>query len=407
MRLLVGALICLAVGSLVGWAHVVWLDPPGPDFQAEVLATTSLVADGQATTAAAESGQSDPSRPAQGRTDVGHFVSVNGTVFDFGVMARDTKGMHQFMVKNEGEGPLELRVENTTCKCTLAEVGAASLAPGATTEVVLEWEAKGADEEFRHGATLRTNDPLQPTVMLTVRGRIMHVVQAIPAAVQVDKITVHDEQEHRVRVLAYRPEKLQFHDAEFVEETIRNRFAYSLHDVPSEEIAKYPDAQNGIDVVIKILPGLPMGPFRQTLRFVTSYEEFNTLEIPISGVCASDISIIGRKYSPDRQLLHWGVIDGAKGDRCELIALVRGGYRAGFEIALAASDPPNLFRVEVGEGTPHGSVTKVPITIHIDPGHDPVSRLAGKTNDDYGRLDFRTNHPDAPTLTIFVQFGIK
>ena len=107
-------------------------------------------------------------------------------------MARNTKGSHSFVLRNTGTGPLTLNIESTTCKCTLADVDEGILAPGETTQALLEWEAKGMDENFRHGATLSTNDPTKLAYLLSIEGRITYVVRAVPDHLRVGDISVTD-----------------------------------------------------------------------------------------------------------------------------------------------------------------------------------------------------------------------
>jgi hypothetical protein len=59
---------------------------------------------------------------------------IGGNVHDFGVMQRNAKSSHRFVVKNVGTGPMELEVVGSTCKCTVGTLQEQSLAPGKTTE---------------------------------------------------------------------------------------------------------------------------------------------------------------------------------------------------------------------------------------------------------------------------------
>jgi len=79
-------------------------------------------------------------------------VVAGGQVHDFGVMEADAVGSHVFVLRNEGNAPLEVRQGDATCKCTVGLIGTKSdkekgeqyveIPPGESTQVTLEWKTK-------------------------------------------------------------------------------------------------------------------------------------------------------------------------------------------------------------------------------------------------------------------------
>ncbi|HTN75968.1 MAG TPA: DUF1573 domain-containing protein, partial [Pirellulaceae bacterium] len=72
---------------------------------------------------------SEPLDPAAG---VPKVVVVNGDRFEFGTSERNVKESHNFELRNDGSAPLNVKVEHTTCKCTVADLQKTKLQPGET-----------------------------------------------------------------------------------------------------------------------------------------------------------------------------------------------------------------------------------------------------------------------------------
>lgn len=402
MKIVRNAIAGLLVGGLLGLVQAFWLESGGMDLRSNVTDSPSTPIVSTPATGVAE----PPNLPRF--PDKPHLL-VDNSVHNFGVMPAEATGSHGFILTNDGGAPLTLEVERTTCKCTGAKVGQSSLAPGESTKVLLEWRTQGFDEEFRHGATLKTSDPTQPTVLLTIEGRITNVIRAVPGSLRVDRISVHDTQQFDLRVYSYRDEPLSLEKLDWTNVELAPQFQFEFRPLEKDELVQERDAHYGYHLLVRILPGLPMGSFTQTLRLTTNYQDMETLDIFITGTCISDITLMGAGFHTETQVLDWGVVDGATGGVREVLAIVRGPNRETIKFEQTASEPPGVFRVEVGEAQPfnQGIVTKVPLKIHIDPGHDPISRLSGKSNAELGRIDLKTNHPDTPTVSIYIRFGIR
>jgi Protein of unknown function (DUF1573) len=92
--------------------------------------------------------------------------------FDFGLLDPETTASHDFYVENQGKAPLVLELVNTTCKCTVGKVGDREILPGGAGKVTLTWNTGLKAERYEQTARIKTNDPLNPTLDLTVSGEI-------------------------------------------------------------------------------------------------------------------------------------------------------------------------------------------------------------------------------------------
>ena len=111
----------------------------------------------------AELMNSDVSRPQ---------AEVVETTFDFGLLDPHSSATHEFQIKNVGDDPLALQVMGTSCKCTTGQLKKDVLQPGESTQVALTWNTGKQDDDYQQSAIVRTNDPLNKEITLTVRGKV-------------------------------------------------------------------------------------------------------------------------------------------------------------------------------------------------------------------------------------------
>ncbi len=109
----------------------------------------------------------------------GPRVHVEGDVHDFGRLDPLTSHEHSFVIRNVGDGPLELTEGPTTCKCTMARLNNRTLAPGEMTTVAVRFNT-GRDLEYNHSATIYTNDPRQKVVQLKIKGEVEALLRCEP-----------------------------------------------------------------------------------------------------------------------------------------------------------------------------------------------------------------------------------
>jgi len=103
-----------------------------------------------------------------------------------------TTASHTFVIRNEGQDPLALEVQSTSCKCTTGNLSKGLLQPGESTDVTLEWNTGYESEHYAQTALLKTNDPLHQTIELTVKGTV-RVELTAPQSVAFQKADVAEQ----------------------------------------------------------------------------------------------------------------------------------------------------------------------------------------------------------------------
>ncbi len=105
-------------------------------------------------------------------------LMVEQPVYEAGDIEAGTQVSHEFLIRNEGDAPLEITEVKPGCGCSAAMFDRV-VAPGETGRITIsvkvyrEW----AGQELRKTAWVLTNDPLAPQLRLVVSG----LVQEPPA----------------------------------------------------------------------------------------------------------------------------------------------------------------------------------------------------------------------------------
>lgn len=325
--------------------------------------------------------------------------------YDFGTVEDGVTLQHAFPISNAGTGVLELRTGETTCKCTISGLDSEQVEPGESTQVTLEWTVDGMNDRFAQTAVVLTNDPHHRILRFRVQG-------------------------NRKRTLLLQPQSLSF--AKAADETIRleshlagdleEPFEVEQIELLNTATAEYFDVEavrmtpeqltgglsrQGFTIVVRVKPGLPLGPVQQTIRLVTDRAELKPLELSLNGMIESGISVAGRDWDPRAKILRLGVLRDGQGASARLVISVRGAMRDEIELRVGRVDPAHI-DVRVGQWTEigKGRVRQVPVTIEIPPGSPAVSRWGGQQGS-LGEIVLETDLEAIPEVRIPVQFAVE
>lgn len=341
--------------------------------------------------------------------DYPRVVVVGEESFYFGVMQRDETKHHKFVFRNDGNAPLRMKTKSTTCKCTISRLQRDAIPPGETGEVTLEWTPDNFSPEFHQSAQIETNDPRRKIVVLSIKGRVAQAMWPVPRDVVFSRISVGRARTARVSLFGFRDKTLQVVDHQFTNPDTAEFFDAHFEPMSAETLAEQADATSGVSIDITVKPGLPLGPFQQTIRLSTNLEDFPMLKIPIQGTVKGDISVIGSsKFERDRNMLSLGPIASDMGAEETLFILVKGSHRETVSLSVGRVDPDDVIQVAIGdaESLSDGAVIKFPVTVSIPPGSRPTNRLGSKQSL-LGEIVIETTHSQARQITLYVRFAIQ
>ncbi len=325
---------------------------------------------------------------------------------DFGAIERDIEVRHVFHIKNTGQGTLTLREAGTSCsRCTVAEVDRTEVGPGESANVTVAY-MPGDQSDFRQKALIVTNDLNEPRIELGITGRVTTRYEVVPPSLVLSKISATETRRAEVRIFAFFSDSLEVVSHEFAEAETASFFEAKILPISPEQLAER-KAKSGCSVELTVKPGLPLGPFRQTIRLqirLSGTEETPTIRVPIAGIIDSDISLVGSGWNADAGRLAIGDVKISEGTTRRLLLLVRGAGR--HEVTIKpVSREPDWVKVTVGEPSElsSGAVTQIPLTIEIPPDAPPANHL-GTEQGKYGEVILETTHADIKQIRMYLQF---
>jgi hypothetical protein len=317
-------------------------------------------------------------------------VDIDGPLtLDFGTMATQKVGNHKWVVKNVGQGDLELWKAGSTCMCTIAKLSKdgdkMTVKPGESTEIELEWHTNDAVGDYAKGATIGTNDPERPEFQLNVHG-IVHPPIVIMPPPQENVImvgNVSSDSPGLATMALYSPDrpamkltKLTTSRPELIVPKSIPMTADQIQNLNSSATAP---AKGGYRLDVEFLPGMPLGNFREELIIETDHPEQPRLQFTLVGSVSGPISVMPN-------ILRLVVVNNKQESTGQVTMLVREGRPTAFkvtskpdklEVAITPNETPTLkgrYRVSVTvpAGTPPGLIEG---EIVLETDHPKVKEL--------------------------------
>ncbi len=250
------------------------------------IAVPLLMPDGSTTRPGVPAPTATPDGPAP-------EVAVDGDLLHkFGFMAQGTEGKHGWVFRNAGPGVLELRNLATDCSCTVAQIGSSSkpegskqtilpIKPGQSEPVELTWQTKTFDGAYRKSATIGTNDPHHPKIILTIQGEVFPAVTFIPAvtAIQFDNASNAEETVRSIGITSRdRP------GTKITELISSNPELIRVESRPlAPEILKAEKLEAAQELVFTLKPGPKLGAFAEEVLIGTDHPLKPRLTLKVLG----------------------------------------------------------------------------------------------------------------------------
>jgi Protein of unknown function (DUF1573)/Flagellar-associated PapD-like len=202
---------------------------------------------------------------------------IEKPLFDFGTALEGTMVRHTWKITNTGRGRLIIRGVKTSCGCTAAAPAKTNLAPGESTEI-----SAGFDTRFQKGHQIRTitaytNDPDTSAAIMTIQGTVKQQVAATPAEVHFSDVKKGTEVTKEVTI-----------------SDLTGEGGFKVGDItnsnPAIKVAKEkrPDGKPGALLKVTLTRDMPVGPFDDTLKVVTTRVP---VQIDVFGKVTGDLSV--------------------------------------------------------------------------------------------------------------------
>ncbi|NQU21192.1 MAG: DUF1573 domain-containing protein [Candidatus Nealsonbacteria bacterium] len=347
--------------------------------------------------------QIDPSDPIRPK------LAISSARYEFGRMFIGEDGKHDFVLRNDGNAPLEIRKDKKTCRCTDVKIEKSTILPGRSATVTISWRSDqqvDGSREIAH-ATIRTTDPARQSIKLTVLGRIIPAARAVPAELVFDDLSGGESRTVRVRLYGYVKRPLKILGIDLADKRTTEHFETAIEPLPTAEIEKEPDALSGHLLRVTVKPGLPLGAFRQKILIRTNVATAPKIEVPVVGTVVGDIKIVavGRGWADDTGTLTLGPIESGEGVTRQMLLIVRGPHRR--EVAFGpVRCVPEFVDVQLGEERETETSVTMPVTIRI-PRDSPAANYLGGEQGEQSEIMIETGHPQVPPVRIRLRFAVE
>jgi hypothetical protein len=229
----------------------------------------------------------------------------------------------------------------------------------------------------------------------------------VPEEIVFTTVTAGEPATTSVDLFSYVPTPLKITSHECLEANTAGQFDVKVEPMKPDVLAKESGAKSGVQVVLTVKPGLPVGTFKQTIRLNTSLAGADQYSLPIRGTVVSDLAVVGRDWNDEQSVLTIGTVSTKEDVSRTLILIARGPFRDQVKFKVAEVWP-DLLKVELplpqvaaGQG-----LRQQPIVIRIPQGTPPANYLGTETSKS-GRVLLETNHPRAPKVLIRVRFAVE
>lgn len=330
---------------------------------------------------------------------------VNGARHDFGTMDRNAHGKHTWIVRNDGDAPLNLTTGQPSCGVCIKvfSVAKATLQPGEKTEVNIEWDVKTSDAEFEQSGPLDTNDKNRPSVQLALHGHVLDTVRTDRGDVHFHDLSANESASSSVNIYAFRDTELKIEKHDFSNPSLAKHFDISFAPLSTDELAREPNAKGGQKMTVEVKPGLPQGDFSETIS-ITTDQNPEPLSVRVIGNIASDILLMGPNVTRAKLLVSLGAISQKVGKKHTVFVLVKGPHRDDTKVQIESVEPASEFSAKLGEPIRDSAkIVRYPITIEVPAGATLVTRMEGS----YATINVTTTHPEVKELNIKVRYVVK
>jgi copper(I)-binding protein len=107
-------------------------------------------------------------------------LTVPEASYNFGTIPQGKKVPHNFVIRNSGDAPLQIKEVTVSCGCTAAKPSSSLIAPGKSAEIQVLFDSTNFTGKVQKSVTLVTNAGKSPNYTLYLDGTIVEVLQVSP-----------------------------------------------------------------------------------------------------------------------------------------------------------------------------------------------------------------------------------
>lgn len=339
-------------------------------------------------------------------------------LYNFGVLQNGEVGKHEFVIKNVGMADLSVSVEETSCKCTAANLGKEIIKPGDSTVIDVTWKTADFIGDYVQKVLIQTNDPEMITVELEVQGKIVADARAIPSELTFSNITRGFTAQTQTQIACYKNPPLEITGYEFLNPDAKDRFDLQIEPLTEDEYHSEPDATGGYRLTLNAKNNLPQGPFSETLVLKTNSPLQPEIKIPVSGTVVGFLSLAGPGWNEESKTWILGIHDSGTVGKKILWVLDRSVKEEDKEKYKNDEIPPHI-DLEIESVTPNWLQVELDKPIYLSesgvvrtlihltiPADAPLCDYWGIVPGKMGTIILKTSSEDEKSILINIRFAV-
>ena len=216
-------------------------------------------------------------------------IVFDSVFYNFGSAPRGSTVNHEFTFRNEGDAPLHIKSITATCGCLVIGPGRRTIPPGEKGAISASMTLDPELREQRQSRTIvvRTNDPAQPIILLTLAGELKGMVGVSPRRVYIGKVKANSI--IRKSITLHRAKEYPFELVSVKTSSDRIR------------IHKESETDNRILITLTVGPGLPAGPLSEKVVFFikelyTKPAQIAQVVVPVEGEIIGEVMVHPKQF---------------------------------------------------------------------------------------------------------------
>jgi hypothetical protein len=207
-------------------------------------------------------------------------IEFKELTYDFGEIEEGQEVTHIYKFNNTGKGSLKVDSVRTSCGCTAALVTAETVAPGAEGDIKVTFKTAGKKGDQAKRITVRSNDPKNPIVTLTIKGKVKVELDVTPDTIFFGQIKKNQGLQREIKIMPS-------NQKDFKIESIK-----SSSEFITTTMDKYKEAEmTGYKVMVNLSEKMKPGSVSESITINTNNTKKPQIKISISGRILGDIVV--------------------------------------------------------------------------------------------------------------------
>lgn len=330
-----------------------------------------------------------------------------GNSFNFGQMRHGSSMTHSFILRNVGEGPLNLAKKGSTCKCTVGELTESVLMPGQETKITLTWRAQSVSANFGQSATFTTNDPANTELQFLIEGSVIDSFVFEPTQIDLGDFAPDTPQSREFMVYCYSDDDVELSRLVWSTPATQKFVSLEFSPVTPDSSGNHAKASKAYAARLDIQPGMPIGLLSSKISFLTNHgEQIDMLEMNVNGRVISEFSVIGGShFMADKNLLDIGNLRSDQGFSAIIWIKLSGQQQEGLQLTVDQLDAKGALNVSIGETKIVGKSKMIPVQFDVPKGA-PEVYYPGNEKGSFAKVLIRSNSSKMPELPVFVRLVV-